>query len=351
MKKNLDPLQDKSFKSPGIIEMLKETFLGSKRKFDCVQIEVSSFCPGECQYCPHTVNREKWTQKHMSAQTFARLWPLLRISERAHLQGWGEPLLQTRFFDMVKLARKAGCEVSTTTCGIKMDEDIASSIVKSGMDIIAFSLTGTDSLSNSNRKNIDFEKVCSAIKILDTARKKNPGDTKLEIHLAYLLLADRIESVSSLPQLMDKLNIDAAVVSTLDFIAIPEHKNLAFAAHDFEKIKIAESILLKASEIAQKYGRQIYFSLPSLTPNAAEGGCRENILHTLYINTEGDLSPCVYLNVQGENERTKVYGNVNDNDVLNIWDELDYRQFRNRLESGEPDSACLVCPKRFEKIY
>lgn len=61
-----------------------------------------------------------------------------------HLQGWGEPFLHPRFMDFAALARKAGCRVSTTTCGLRMDETLAGQIVGSGIDIVAFSLVGTD---------------------------------------------------------------------------------------------------------------------------------------------------------------------------------------------------------------
>ena len=35
------------------------------------------------------------------------------------------------------LARKAGCKVSTTTCGLRMDPELALRIVESGIDIVA----------------------------------------------------------------------------------------------------------------------------------------------------------------------------------------------------------------------
>lgn len=346
-----DPLLDPSFKSPGIMEMLHDAFLGGKRKFECLQVEVTSHCAGKCNYCPHTTNSNAWKSRHMEAKTFAQLWPLLRMTARTHLQGWGEPLLHPRFFDFVKLARKAGCEVSTTTSGLGFDEDKARKIIENGLDLVAFSLVGVDPESNNARAHVPFETTCKAIELLRQEREKAGSPGVPAIHLAYLMLADRMESVTGLPQLMERLGVDAAIISTLDFLPDRQIENLAFNPHERVKIHAAEEILQKVAAQARAGGKEVYYSLPSVEPIAHAGGCRENILHTLYVNTEGDISPCVYLNVQGHEDRRKVYGNVNEEPAQEIWENLDYCQFRNMLVSGHPDSVCLGCPKRYERIY
>ena len=135
-----DPLRNPAFRAPGLGERLRELLLGEHRPLDCVQVEVTSCCAGRCVYCPHTTQAAVWRSRHMPDAVFAALWPLLRRSGRAHLQGWGEPLLHPRFFDFAALARKAGCQVSSTSCGLCMDADLAARIVQSGMDMLAFSL-------------------------------------------------------------------------------------------------------------------------------------------------------------------------------------------------------------------
>ena len=221
----VDPLRSPAFRV-GFWKELGESLLGAPRELDCAQIEVSSACPGRCLYCPHTTDRERWKSRHMQAETFARLWPLLRQSRRAHLQGWGEPLLNPRFFDFAAFARRAGCAVSTTTCGLRMDEDIAGNLVNSGIDVIAFSLAGTDESSNAPRAGVDFARVLEAIRTLQRVRRAKNG-VHLEIHLAYLMLADGVDAVRNLPRLMDELDIHAAVISTMDYIPAPGMEALA----------------------------------------------------------------------------------------------------------------------------
>ena len=150
------------FRAPGLWQDIREFF--HPRELECLQVEVTSCCMGRCVYCPHTTRADVWKSRHMSPETFAALWPVLCKTSRVHLQGWGEPFLNPYFMDFVSLARRAGCAVSTTTCGMRMDEELAERIVESGMDIVAFSLTGTDEAGNAARAGVPFARVEEAVR-------------------------------------------------------------------------------------------------------------------------------------------------------------------------------------------
>lgn len=345
-KQESDPLLNPAFRPPGLMEKLREALLGATRPLDCVQIETTSFCGGRCVYCPHTAQGENWRSRHMSREVFASLWPLLRQASRAHLQGWGEPLLNPDFFDFQALAARAGCQTSTTSRGLNISADIAARLAESGMDLIAFSLVGTDGESNSARAGVPFAKVCESIKILREAIRKSARKPPLEIHFAYLMLADRMEAVAGLPELMDRLDVEMAVISTLDYLAVPDQGNLAFQPHEDKKIGKAREILEATAAKAEKYGRLVHYALPG--PEPAENGCRENIGRTLYVDAEGRISPCVYLNVPAEGLGRTVFGNSLVKNPLEIWRQENFRVFRENLLAGKTPEVCLGCPKRHE---
>jgi MoaA/NifB/PqqE/SkfB family radical SAM enzyme len=348
-----NPLQNAAFRAPGLLERMLGLFLGKSRPLDCIQVEVTSFCNGHCIYCPHTIQARQWQSRHMSAEIFAALWPLLRRSGRAHLQGWGEPFLHPLFFDFVALARKADCQVSATSCGLQVDSSFARRIVQSGMDILAFSLAGTDHASNMPRAGVPFEQVCAAIRSVQQAIETEQGkqESSLRIHLAYLLLADRMEAVTALPQLMEKLNVGMAVISTLDHRLVqPAQASLAFSVQEKEKLEHARAILEKTAARAAAAGRNIYYTLPGDTAQSREGACHENVSKSLFVSSDGSMSPCVHLKLPtagGDTARHICFGNVLEDDPWQVWNSREYRQFRKQLQEGVLPAYCLACPNSF----
>ncbi len=336
---------DAKFRGPGLWESILETFLGTRRPFDCIQVEVTSNCNARCTYCPHTVFRDKWQSRNMTIDTFGRLWPALRAAARVHLQGWGEPLLNPAFFKMAALARKAGCAVSTTTCGLHMDADLARRIVDSGMDIIAFSLAGTDAASNAVRRGADFDRVCRSIATLQEIRHARNA-VYLKVHIAYLMLAAEMEAVRGLPALAKKLGVHAIVVSTLDYIPTPDFEAEAFGPDDTEKRAEAAKILGETEAEARAADVDFYWSLPR--PDTLGTHCSENISRSFFVASDGAVSPCVYVNlpIGIDNPHRRIFGNVNNQDIMDIWNDETFRYFRQRLADGDPDPACRDCPKR-----
>ncbi len=286
----------------------------------------------------------------MQPGTFANLWPILCRASRVHLQGWGEPFLHPNFMDFAKLALRGGCQVSTTTSGLYMDETLALELVDSGIDIIAFSLAGTSAASNDkNRDGVPFDQVAHAVQLLQATRKTRKA-VHLEIHLAYLLLASDLDALWRLPELMDEWGVHETIISTLDYI--PSHQLLsqAFLPHERDKIKAAQAVIDEITLKARTAGREIYASLPEHKPAPQ---CREEAQKNLYVDADGVISPCVLLNVPacGENSSKKTFGSVNREDPLSIWGKDEYRTFRNALDTPVPDRVCEGCIKRFEKPF
>ncbi len=342
-----DPLQ--AIQAPGLRENLKSFFSGGGREFECIQVEVTSFCPGRCGYCPHTTKSGAWRSRHMSAETFAALAPLLRRTKRVHLQGWGEPLLHPRFLDFAAAARRAGCAVSFTTYGLAMTDALAAKLVQSGIDIIAFSLAGTDEESNSVREGVPFAKVREAILRLNRARKI-AGSATPQVHLAYLMLASAVDAVKALPELMRELETPVAIVSTLDYIPEPGAEKEAFAPEELNKTEQAREVLCETAARAQSMGLTLHYSLPG---PAGRNECNEHIENCMYIDAEGQLSPCIYLNLPTDEADPcrRIFGKVTETDPIAVWKSPDFTAFRRRLACGDPDLPCRSCAKRFERFF
>lgn len=319
-----------------------------RRSVGVTQVEVTSICPNRCGYCPRTTCEAYWKSRHMLPGTFARLWPLFRESGRVHLQGWGEPLLHPDFLDMVAFAREAGCSVSTTTSGRYMTRDLAEELVESGLDVIAFSLAGaTAGTNDSLRAGTPFERVLESIRVLQEVRRAR-GGVHLEIHIAYLLLASRIGDIGLLPRLMQELGVHATVVSTLDGNLVPQWRGECFGSEEREKVLEARGALEAAAAQARSLGLDFHFSLPRPEPT---GRCFEDAEHSVFIDAEGNLAPCVHLNLPTnlDDPRRRVFGSCLTDDPIAVWNSEPFASFRAALAAGDPDISCLNCLKRFTR--
>ena len=317
-----------------------------RRPVSVVQVEVTSVCPNRCGYCPRTTLEGHWKSRHMRPETFARLRPLFRESVRVHLQGWGEPLDHPDFLGMVAVAREAGCDVSTTTSGRYMTRDLAEALVESGLDVIAFSLAGaTAGTNDSLRAGTPFERVQESVRLLQEVRR-GKGGVHLEIHFAYLLLASRIGDIGLLPGLMQELGVHATVVSTLDGNLVPEWRGECFGPGERDKVLEARGALEAAAAKARSLGLDFHFSLPRPEPT---GRCFEDAEHRVFIDAEGNMAPCVHLNLPTilEDPRRRVFGSCLTDDPLTTWQSVPFSAFRAALATSAPDPACRDCLKRY----
>nr|MBN2277333.1 SPASM domain-containing protein [candidate division Zixibacteria bacterium] len=321
--------------------------------FGWVLVEVSSRCTALCTYCPHTVFKDIWEDRLMDLDTFRRLVPVFKKSGLVYLQGWGEPFLNPHFFDMVNIARECGCRVGTSTNGMLLDDSKILRIIDSGLDLLAFSLAGTGASNDNLRRGTELKKIIEVIGKIN-ARKKETGSVKPDIHIAYLLLKSRLDEVEHLPELIDNLGISQVVISTLDFI--PDEK-LALETIapqnrvEYDAIKIRlDRVVMEAARM----GTSIFYNL--YNPDHTRQFCTENIQHSMFVASDGTVSPCVFLNLpmtrpvlenkRGETIYRRVeFGNIHSRSPVAIWNSREYGRFRRGFMTGKPDQFCRACPK------
>ena len=70
--------------------------------------------------------------------------------------------------------------------------------------------------------------------------------------------------------------------------------------------------------------------------------CRENVQKRIYVDAEGNISPCVLLSIPAQTAQTQVFGTV-DEDFHRLWQDEEFKRFREELNN----QACKFCPKRF----
>lgn len=294
----------------------------------------------------------------MDLETFKKLSDFFPMVKNIYLSGWGEPLLNPHFFEMVKLAKKAGCNVGFTTNGALLDNKTIRDLVKDQVDLVSISLGGaTQESHESKRVGSHFKKVNEKLALLNSIKIESRSE-KPRILLLFMMFKENLNELANVVTLAADLKADGIVATNLDYVGHPSQDELrAFSCTN----TIEESIvkIIEAQELAEK--RNIYFKAFPLQMNPVQV-CSEDPLNNLYISEKGDVSPCVYLNLPLDtiprifcNEKTKItpltFGNIKENTLLKIWKDKEYVSFRENFDSRKMKANSAPLPESCKTCY
>lgn len=340
---------------------------------DWVQVEVTTHCNAACVYCPHTIMKDHWPNKHMPMELFYDLIPYLRHTDLVYLQGWGEPLLNDDFFHMIRICKDRGKRVGFTTNAMLLSENTMRRLVGLELDIIGVSLAGaTPKTHHRFRKGTDFNKVVSSLERL--CKIKAEKRTWLPaVHLAYLMLRSNFHELQEIVSLAKRLGAEQIVASNLTLIMDP---NLSAEAifNDAGCIDYYGDTLEEIKDRAARENILFDYHGPCLEDTSVH--CRENVRHACVISVGGDVVPCVLTNPVlcenrefGDDEtghyffkdqtfasRGMAFGNIRDESLTRIWNKKEYAGFRALFDAdtarkteqiaSELPECCVKCYKR-----
>lgn len=320
---------------------------------DWMQIEVTTRCNASCLYCPRTTYRHSWDNRDISFENFKTLLPVMADTKMVHLQGWGEPFLHPHLFEMIASVKKTGCKVGTTTNGMLLDRDIISRLVQSGMDHVAFSLTGIGEKNDLVRHGTQFSRILQAISDLTAQKRKLRSETPT-ISVAYLLLRSHLPDIDKLIPDLARTGVQQVVISTLDFVAQKNLWNERLSPENQSQYQELKTLYDKLRQEADQKGIDLYYNL--VLPGAEGGSCTENPRRALFVSSDGHVSPCVFANIPatglshvvgGEECGYKklTFGCIAGEPLPAIWKNRRYDEFRKSFES-RPHPLCRKCPKR-----
>lgn len=153
-----------------------------------VNIENTSFCNSNCSFCPHDIMKRK--KGTMGMELFKKI--INQIAEHEinyiDIHGFGEPLLDKKFFEKVRYAHKKGVKnIRTNTNGqLLLGKNNIDNLLSSGINQIFISF---DAFSHETYKKIrpslNFHIVNNGIETLVYEKKKR-GLKKPEIILSFI---------------------------------------------------------------------------------------------------------------------------------------------------------------------
>lgn len=251
-----------------------------------IQIEVTTACQLLCVFCPHTVMAKEWVRTHMSWEVFSSLLPFVRHTKLVHLQGWGEPLLHPRLWDMAVAIKERHGRVSLTTNALLLDESAAKEACRIGLDLVAISVAGALGETNDSlRAGSHLEPICANISYL-CKLKPRP-----KVHLVMQMMRPNIEELPELVTLAARLGVDEVIAPNLDYT--PTEEVDALRAFN----RSGDHNCTELTEEATRRGRElgIKVHLYPLSPRDDVLVCDADPVHNVWISVSGEVAPCPYL--------------------------------------------------------
>jgi MoaA/NifB/PqqE/SkfB family radical SAM enzyme len=279
--------------------------------------------------------------------------------------GFGEPLAHRDIVSMITQAKALGARVELITNGTLLDEALARQLIAARLDVLWVSLDGTTPESFA-----DVRLGAALPQILDNVmRFRDLRDRSYypvpELGIAFVAMKRNIAQLPDLLVLSRWLGAaHVKVTNVLPYTADLRDEILYWRIlmdGDCPPSPGVPHVMLPKININDVTRRPLYhvlnshrtityadYNLQSLHDRCpfVEGG-------TLAIAWDGGVSPCLplmhdhvsYVDRYERHSRRYTVGNVNDDDLIDVWQQTDYLAFRRRVREFEfaPCTSCGGC--------
>jgi MoaA/NifB/PqqE/SkfB family radical SAM enzyme len=275
----------------------------------------------------------------MSWDTFSRITRYFSLTEGIDFTGGGEPLLHPKLLSMIESGKTAGCSVGFNTNGVLLNNELAGELVTLNLDWIAYSIdAATPQTYESIRRGAKFAQVLENISALNSAKEARGSILPLTMAV-FVMMRDNIGELPAFIDLAFQMGIDQVIAKNLDVILKEDDESRRiFTSEDTLPPIEATRAITEAQARAKRHG--LVMRVYSLQPEEL-AICDQDPVHTLFVNWEGWVSPCITLSYArkrifcGHPIELPIYrfGNVNDEELPDIWNKTAYREFRRVFEA------------------
>ncbi len=322
-------------------------------KFEFFQIEVTRKCSLNCIMCPH---RRFSDQIEMEFDVFREISNYFDRTKMIHLQGWGEPLLHPRIFEMIEIS-KIHARTGLTTNGILLSRKACERVVDLSLDYIAVSVGG-EKYHSEIRLGSDFRQVIDNVKKLNEVKRDRSAEHP-KLNLTFLMTRTNAFELPAIVEVAHELNA-GLIATNLDYVFDETTDSLkAFGSKERKKTL---KYLKEAEKKAKKLGVEFHHPAVDLREEAV---CDALPHKSITFSAEGDVYPCVYLCLPFkkiprvfEGKRVEIerphFGNVMERPLDEIWNSEKYRTFRHRFESrikAIEDPGLIFAPQSVRHVF
>lgn len=323
-----------------------------------VFIEVTNHCNLLCETCPRTFTTYE-QPKTLAWEDFVRIVDQFPDMERAVLHGIGEPLLNKDLPRIIAHLKARGVYVLFNTNATLLTDDWARKLIESGLDEIRVSIDGSDPKTYALIRGAPlFHKVVGNLKRFVEIQKEMQA-TRPRPSLWMTGMKENIAELPAVVRLAAHIGVPEVYLQRMVYYADADHApgmldngHGLFATFD----EITDRIVAESEALAQSLGVRLRASgattpqrslrgegaIVNDTPQSPWSACLRPWT-TAYVTANGNLLPCCIAPFATQDYESLKLGNLFERPMDDVWNAERYREWRTRLLSDQPHTACAGC--------
>lgn len=271
-----------------------------------ISVEPADFCQLSCPQCPVGMS-ERHKGDYFNSELFLSLIEEIK-SRIFHIIFYfqGEPTLNSKLPEMIRVAHNAGIYTSTSTNAQAITKVMANKLVKSGLDKIIISIDGTSQNTYQKyRIGGKLEKTIDAVRFINDSKKKLNSLTPL-VELQFIVFKSNEHEVDEMKKLA---------------VALKANK-LTFKSAQIYNMESAEELTATNPKFSRyKQNKDGTYSIKYKQPDHCfrlwSGGV---------VNTKGDILPCCF-----DKNSSHSFGNIRNGSFTEIYNNSKSNNFRRSI--------------------
>lgn len=319
-----------------------------------VFIEVSNHCNLLCQTCPRTYVAYEPPQT-LTFDAFLRIVEQFPDMQRAVLHGIGEPLINHELPQMIEYLKARGVTVLFNSNATLLTAEWGRKLIASGLDELRVSIDGANPKTYALIRGAPLlHRIVANLKQFTELQRELQVDAP-RVSVWMTGMRENIDELPDLVRLAHRVGVGEVyvqrIVYYLDHAAAPGMMDQGralfddFDAHvdriisDAERVAQALGVTLRASGATDPRSSLAQSQSHSERPWAA---CLRPWT-TAYVTANGNCLPCCISPFATTDYESLKMGNLFEQNMVEIWNDERYQQWRKALLSDHPPTPCQGC--------